>query len=370
MKTSIIYLALLAGAAGLMAGCKTNGSKFSSIPAEKPHPPLKSVTVTNSIGPELLQPGTSAFTLGPGDRIDVEIIGKPETKTTVTVGPDGKIYYYLLDGLDVWGSSLADLKSKLEHGLERYLTEPQVSLTLREVGSQSVWIMGRLSRPGIYPLSGPMTLLESLSLAGGTARSTSQVTTEELADLRHSFVMRQGKVLPVNFYALLRQGDTSQNIYLQPDDFVFVPSSLSQEVYVLGAVKFPRAVSYVERMTLVSAIAGASGPVRYELLTQSVGGHVTDAALHHVAIVRGSFSEPQITTVDYWDILKGRTPDVELQPGDIVYVPNSPMGTVKSYVNMIINTFVSTVAANEGLRAGGGGNVGIGVTVPVGGVAH
>ena len=65
------------------------------------------------------------------------------------------------------------------------------------------------------------------------------VTLQDLADLRHSFVMRQGQSLPVDFYRLLREGDTSQNIYLQPDDFVYVPSALSQQVYVLGAVRFP-----------------------------------------------------------------------------------------------------------------------------------
>ena len=77
--------------------------------------------------------------------------------------------------------------------------------------------------------------------------------------MRHSFVMRQGQALPVDFYRLLREGDTSQNIFLQADDFVYVPSASAQQVYVLGAVSFPRAMAYTEGMTLVSAIAGASG---------------------------------------------------------------------------------------------------------------
>ena len=79
--------------------------------------------------------------------------------------------------------------------------------------------------------------------------------------------MRQGQFLPVDFYRLLREGDTSQNIYLQPDDFVYVPSALAQEVYVLGAVAIPRAVPYTERMTLVSAMAAAGGMDRCEWLT-------------------------------------------------------------------------------------------------------
>jgi protein involved in polysaccharide export with SLBB domain len=211
----------------------------------------------------------------------------------------------------------------------------------------------------------PMTLLESIALAGGSARSTSQVSTEELADLRHSFVMRGGELLPVDFYRLLKEGDTSQNIYLRPDDFVFVPSALSQEVYVLGAVRFPRSLPYSERMTLVSAISGASGHARVEWLAPTQYGTLNDAYLSHVAIVRGSLTDPKVVIVDYGAILKGNAVDILLEPGDIIYVPKSPYSTLKRYVNMIVNTFITTVAANEGIRAAGG-DVGVGVSVPVG----
>jgi hypothetical protein len=56
---------------------------------------------------------------------------------------------------------------------------------------------------------------------------------------------------------------------------------------------------------------------------------------------------------------------VRLEPGDIIHVPNSPYTTLKRYVNLIVNTFSATVAANEGVRAGGG-TVNVGVSVPVG----
>jgi len=57
---------------------------------------------------------------------------------------------------------------------------------------------------------------------------------EELADLKHSFVLRQGKLLPVNFNRLLNEGDLAQNIYLEPDDFVYVPAGTARDVYVLA----------------------------------------------------------------------------------------------------------------------------------------
>jgi len=242
-----------------------------------------------------------------------------------------------------------------------------VSITLRTVGSKFVWVLGRLNKPGIYPLAGPMTLLECLSMAGGTARSSGQASTAELADLRHSFVMRQGRFLPVNFYRLLREGDTSQNIVLRPDDFVFVPSALEQEIYILGAVNSPRAIAYTEQMTVVSAIAGGSGTATFDYMANAdAGPFMKDAYLSHVAIVRGSLAEPSVTIVNFSAIVKGRASDVLLEPGDIVYVPNTPFTTLKRYVDLAVSTFISTEAANEGLRAGGApSSLGVGVSVPI-----
>ena len=307
------------------------------------------------------------MTLGPGDQIEASILGTPKTDSTMIVGPDGKIYFNLLPGIDVWGLTLPETKARLEKELSNYQSAPQVSVALRAVGSKQVWMLGRLSKPGVYPLTGPTTLLECLAQAGGPARSVSQISTEELSDLRQSFVVRDGQFLPVNFDRLLRHGDMSQNIYLRPGDFVYVPFALAQEVYVMGEVRFPRALPYVDQMTLLSAISGTAGTAAYDILDRYDNGVMTaDAYLSHVAIVRGSLTEPQVTIVDYGAILKGKATDVPLEPGDIIYVPNSPYVTLKRYVNLIVNSFVSTVAANEGVNAGGG-TTGVGVSVPVGG---
>ncbi len=122
-------------------------------------------------------------------------------------------------------------------------------------------------------------------------------------------------------------------------------------------------------MTLVSAISGANGTERYNWISAGgfdPGPFAKDAYLSHVAILRGSLTEPQIAVVDYGAIMSGKASDIQLEPGDIVYVPNSPYTTFKRYFNIILNTFVTTLAANQGIQAGGG-TVGVGVSVPVGG---
>jgi protein involved in polysaccharide export with SLBB domain len=366
---------VLAGAVliGLLSGCATHSQSPNGqfdeklVPSAASGTAMSGVTVTNQLDPQLLRPGNSLFTLGPGDSIEVEQIGTPTSRVVTRVGLDGKIYFSLLPGIDVWGLTIEQARVALEKELANYVRTPQVAITLRAIGSKHVSVLGRLNRPGIYPVEGSMTLLESIALAGGTQRSTSTTSTsEDLADLRHSFVVRQGQFLPVDFQRLLRDGDTSQNIVLQPDDFVYVPSSLANEVYVLGAVRLPRAVTFTENMSLVSAIAGADGAQRLNWLTAEDPGPFTkDAFVTHIGLVRGSLTQPQVMIVDYNAIVKGKAQDVRLEPGDIIYVPNTPLTTLKRYINLIVNTFVSTVAANEGVRAGGG-EVGVGVSVPVG----
>lgn len=358
----LIHSGVVSALALLLAACAGPSSKSVTAPAAAPVP----VVVKNEIDPALLQPDTSMMTLGPGDVIEIELLGSPESRTTAKIGPDGKIYFSLLPGLDVWGMTLPETKARLEHELSKYQTSPRVALTLRAVGSKQVWVLGRLNKPGIYPITGPTTLLEAIAQAGGTSRSESQISTEELSDLRHSFVVRRGEFIPVNFDRLLRHGDLSQNIYLQSGDFVYVPFSGAQEVYVMGAVRNPRAIPYVDRMSLVSAIAGTAGMASYDILDRSDNGVTTqNADLSHVAIVRGSLSEPRVMIVNYHDIMKGKSPDVMLEPGDIVNVPNSPYTSLKRYVNLILNSFSTTVAANEGVRAAGG-TPNVGVSVPVG----
>jgi polysaccharide export outer membrane protein len=365
---NFIHLGSLALVLVGLAGCASNGTKSS---ATKQFTPVAGAAVTgvkvvNEINPDLLRPDTTPMTLGPGDQVEAEILGTANSRSTLTIGPDGKVYFYLLPGVDVWGMTLSQAKARLEKELASYISSPRVSITLKAVGSKQVWLLGRLKKPGIYPMTGPITLLEAIAQAGGTSRSDTQISTEELSDLRHSFVVRDGQFVPVNFDKLLRHGDMSQNIYLQPGDFVYVPFAGSEEVYVMGAVSFPRALPYTDQMSLVSAIASVSGTVTYGFMDRAPAGVGTaNADLSHVAVVRGSLSEPQVFIVNYSDIIKGKAPDFRLEPGDIINVPNSPYTTLKRYVNLVLTQFSATVAANEGVRAGGG-DVNVGVSVPVG----
>ncbi|MDQ6632063.1 MAG: hypothetical protein M3Y82_09955, partial [Verrucomicrobiota bacterium] len=126
------------------------------------------------------------------------------------------------------------------------------------------------------------------------------------------------------------------------------------EIYTMGALAQPKQLPYVEKMTLVSAIAGA-------------GGTIKESYLSHVAIVRGSLSQPKIAIVDYKDIIKGKAADIVLEPQDIIYVPYKPYRYLNRYADLILSTFVTSMAINEGSRAVAGNQVApTGVVIPLG----
>ena len=363
MKSKLpLLVSCLAIAALVGAGCQSDKSHYGKFSSRlKNGPPLTPVALTNQLDPAWLQVSTQPFTLGPGDKLEIEVIGDPASKSTTVVGPDGKIYFNLLPGIDVWGLTLDQTRAQLESGLARYMKEqPQVSLVLRGVESKQIWILGRVQVPGLYPLTAPMTLLEALSLAGGTLslsafrQQEAAGASDELADLRRSFVLREGRRLPVDFDRLLAHGDLSQNIYLQAGDFVYLPTAKTSEVYVLGAVTEARAVPYRDGLTAASAVASAYGTV-------------TGAYLHHVTVIRGSLTHPEVAVVDYKNVIRGEAPDLALQPGDIVYVPFSPYRYLYRYIQLALDSFVSAVAINAGTQVVGQQPIGgAGVFIPVG----
>ena len=336
------FLSLLAAAS--LASCTHSNQQVRKFnPHSTPDTTAADVVKTSlsqSPDPSLLSPDPSPFRLGPGDVIDIELLNSGDGPQSTFVGPDGRIYFHLLNGQQVWGLTIAETTLLLQHGLSRFIQSPQVSITLREVHSRRIWLLGRISSPGLYELAHPMTVLEAISKAGGLFTSSASGTTKELADLQHSFLIRKGQLLPVNFSNLLHQGDASQNIYLQHEDFIYFPSALGSEVYVMGAVSQPRSVPFNEELTLLSAIAECRGLLK-------------GAKPQKVAIVRGSLRDPEIAIVDAQSIITGKSPDVLLKPKDLVFIPQSSPASLAAYAELVVSTFARTVAANEGARAAG-----------------
>jgi protein involved in polysaccharide export with SLBB domain len=325
--------------------------------------------ITNRIDKALLVASTEPYRLGPGDIIDIEVIGEAKSQVVLAVGPDGKIYYSLLPGTQVWGLSLAEARTTLQRELAKYTRAmPELVINLRGVASKRMWLLGAVPSPGVYTLAAPTTLLDALLASGGGSKGGEGDETANLlrmasqrndrldgaTDLSRSFVLRNGKRLPVDFDRLLRQGDLSQNIYLEPDDFVFVRPADLPNVYILGAVG-AQIVPYSRDLTLAGAVISAGGTLKYSMPSR-------------IAIVRGGLTQPMIAEVDYQAIVTGKAKNVRLEPGDIIYVPYSPLRRVAQLAEDILDQFVRTVAVNEGTRLINRDSGPVGIAAPFGGI--
>jgi protein involved in polysaccharide export with SLBB domain len=299
---------------------------------------FQSLETKRELNPDWLHPSDAAYRIGVGDWVEIEITGVSGSRSETFVMPDGRVYYDLAGGVKADGLTVKELSHALEKALRNDYSSPSVNVTLREVRSRRAWLLGRVNKPGLYPLSQPTTLLEGISLAGGLFTSRFSGSTEELADLGNSFVLRDGKVLPVDFLALIKQGDMTQNIYLKDGDYVYLPSSLSQNVHVLGAVMQPQAIGYKDKINIVAAIAHAKGPN-------------PDANLKQVLIIRGSLSDPKVAVVDFNAILAGEATNVELRPFDIVWVPDRPFLFLERYFWVVFDAAATTFAVREGANA-------------------
>ena len=326
------------------SGCKNRQSQQERFDPRDPEEsmleeePLEFSTPERDLDPSLLMPSDEEYRIGVGDWLEIEITGIAGSRSETFVMPDGRIYYDLAGGVKVDGMTIEEVGECLKQSLSRDYSSPSINVTLREVSSRRAWLLGRVYKPGLYPLTQPTTLLEGIALAGGLFTSRFSGSTEELADLSNSFVLRDGQVLPVDLLALMKEGDMSQNIYLKDGDYVYIPSSLSQNIHVLGAVVQPQAIGYKNKISLVSAISHAKGPNEY-------------AHLEKVLIIRGSFNSPKVAVVNLKKILSGQATDIRLKPFDIVWVPDRPFKVLERYFWVVFDAAATTIAVREGANS-------------------
>ena len=117
------------------------------------------------------QPGGARdYRIGPDDLLEIQVFGVEQLTRTVRVNSRGMVSLPLIGTLEVGGLGAQQAEALIVAKLaESYLQDPQVSLFIKEYTSQRVTIEGAVNKPGVYPLRGPTTLLQSLAVAGGQA---------------------------------------------------------------------------------------------------------------------------------------------------------------------------------------------------------
>jgi polysaccharide biosynthesis/export protein len=169
-------------------------------------------------------PGSSAadlprdYVIGSDDVLEVKFWKDANLSREVVVRPDGKIALELLSELQAAGLTPQELQSAILKEAEKKMVEPNVTVIVKQINSRRVFITGMVEKPGVYPITSSMTVLQLISIAGGL---------KEFAKKKDIVVMRQDKgaplAYPFNYDDILKGRRLAQNILLKPGDTVVVP---------------------------------------------------------------------------------------------------------------------------------------------------
>lgn len=153
-----------------------------------------------------------------GDILIVSVWKETDLSSEVLVRPDGGISFPLVGNLPAAGRNVDELRSAVEEKLRKFIPDPSVTIGVRQIGGNRIYVLGKVNRPGEFPFSQPIDVMQALSLAGGT---TSFASLDEIHILRRT----QGKQIALRFkYGEVEKGRAlEQNILLKSGDTVVVP---------------------------------------------------------------------------------------------------------------------------------------------------
>jgi protein involved in polysaccharide export with SLBB domain len=268
------------------------------------------------------------LTLGPGDTLNISLFEAPDSlQKEIPVGPDGRVNFLQAHDVVAAGLTIDEFRAKLDAALGKFYQSPRTIVTPVSYSSKKYFVLGAVANKGVYNLDRPMTVVEAIARAGGLETGLHDTKTIELADLPRSFLVRDGQRLPVDFEKLFQQGDLTQNVALEPGDYLYFASADANEISVLGEVALPGTVPFAQRTTVISVISAR-------------GGFSDKAFKSRVLVVRGSLNHPETFAVNTADIIHGKAPDFKLQPKDIVYVSANPWLKVEDLLDTAARAFL------------------------------
>jgi polysaccharide export outer membrane protein len=257
------------------------------------------------------------YRLGPGDRLSINVFGEPKLDNIqVQLEGNGHVQLPILGRVSLDNLTLDEAQALLESEYSAHFIDPWIVVQLAESLSRPVYLLGEFNQAGIIQMTRPTSLIQALSAGAGL--------TED-AYTRGARLIRDGQIAAVDIHGLLNRGHMDQNVWLQPDDTIFVPGLQNLRVYVIGAIVRPGAQSLTNGpLTLVQAIGNAGGALRGQ------------ARLDNVRIIRAlSPVSGELYVIDYQRIINGETYDMPLQPDDIIYVPNNGIGNWNDVIEAI-----------------------------------
>ncbi len=195
-------------------------------------------------------PVTSEYILGPGDKIKINLYGSTEVEVEAFISREGVIVIPKLGPINIMGMSLKRASEFLENEVEQKLIATNVSISIAELRSISVYILGEAYKPGKYTMSGLTNISNALFVTGGVNKNGS---------LRNIQIKRNNEVIAnYDFYDFISNGSTKSDINLQDGDVIYIPF-IENTVKVGGSFKRPHLYEFKEGESLKDIIDLAGG---------------------------------------------------------------------------------------------------------------
>jgi polysaccharide export outer membrane protein len=158
------------------------------------------------------------YVIGTDDQLSVVFWRDKDLSGDVIVRPDGMISLPLLNDVQASGLTPEQLRENVTRAATQYVADPNVTVVVRQINSRKVFITGEIEKPGIYPLTGPTTVLQLIATAGGVREYANK---EKIVVLR----MENGREVAhrFNYKEVVAQTNPKQNILLKPGDTIVVP---------------------------------------------------------------------------------------------------------------------------------------------------
>lgn len=169
-------------------------------------------------GPAAWAQQVADYTLHAGDQLEVSVWQEEGLQRTVIIRPDGKFSFPLTGEVIAAGRTVADVRDDVATRLKRYIADPVVTVTVMDVGGNRVYVIGQVTKPGVFVMNPRLSVLQALSLAGGT---TPFAKLDDVVIVRGSGAGQ--KVLPFRYSQVSSGRNLEQNVLLESGDVVVVP---------------------------------------------------------------------------------------------------------------------------------------------------
>ncbi len=195
-------------------------------------------------------PVSPDYLLGPGDTIEVGVYGKINESYSLEISRDGSIDFPHLGPVNLAGMTFSDAKQLLQQRIKHEMIGVEAGISLGELRSIQVFMLGEAYKPGTYTVSALSTITNALFLSGGLS---------DIASLRNLQLKRSGKLIStLDLYDLLLSGDTSQDAQLQSGDAIYIPT-VKETASVDGAVRRPAIYELKGKLTAQQLVDLAGG---------------------------------------------------------------------------------------------------------------